>query len=100
VCKALIAEEEGMPRSERTAAAARIVDDASSSALVLVEELAAPLAEYMLGDYGVECWRDSPIVEALARAAAMLEAADREVPGSILAALRKATEAGRPLGVA
>jgi hypothetical protein len=97
VCKALIAEEGRMPRSERTAAAAKIVDDASSSTLVLVEELAAPLAEYMLADYGVECWRRSPIVEALARAATILEAADREVPGSILVALRKATEAGRTL---
>ena len=89
-----------MPRSERTAAAARIVDEASSSTLVLVEELAAPLADYMLADYGVECWRDSPIVEVLARAAALLESDDREVPSSILTALRKATEAGRPLGVA
>ena len=87
-----------MPRSERTTAAARIVDEASSSTLALVEELAANLAEYMLADYGVECWRDSPIVEALARVAAMLEAADHEVPASILAALRKATEAGAGRG--
>jgi hypothetical protein len=96
----LIAEEEAMPRSERTTAAAKIVDEASSSTLALVEELATPLAEYMLADYGVECWRDSPIVEALAHVAALLEAAGREVPDSVLAALRKATEAGRPVGVA
>ena len=56
-----------------------------------MEELAAPIAEYMLADYGVECWRRSPIVEALDRVATMLEAADREVPSSILVALRKAT---------
>ena len=61
-----------------------------------MEELAAPIAEYMLADYGVECWRRSPIVEALDRVATMLEAADREVPGSILVALRK-REAGRSL---
>ena len=49
-----------MPRSERTTAAARIVDEASSSTLALVEELAANLAEYMLADYGVECWLTAP----------------------------------------
>ncbi len=54
----------------------------------------------MLADYSAEDWRESPVVEALARVAALLEAEDRVVPASILAALRKATEAGRPLGVA
>jgi hypothetical protein len=89
-----------MPRTEKTKAAATIVDDASNSLSALVEELAEPLAEYMLADYSAEDWRDSPVVEALARVAAMLEAEGRNVPGSILAALRKATEAGRGIGVA
>ncbi len=57
------------------------------------------LAEYMLADYDAEDWQDSPLVEALARVAALLEVNDREVPGSIMAALRKANEAGRLIGV-
>ncbi len=39
------------------------------------------------------------LVEALARVVALLEVDGREVPGSIMAALRKASEAGRPIGV-
>jgi hypothetical protein len=66
----------------------------------LVEELAEPLAVDMLCDYTDEDWRDSPVVEALARVAALLEAENREVPGPIIAALRRATEAGRHIGVA
>ncbi len=89
-----------MPRTEKTKAAASIVDEASSSLSALVEELADPLAVFMLADYSAEDWRDSPAVEALARVAALLEAGGRDVPGSILAALRKATEAGRCIGVA
>jgi hypothetical protein len=54
----------------------------------------------MLAYYATADWRDSPVVEALARVAALLEADGRDVPGSILAALRKATEAGRHIGVA
>jgi hypothetical protein len=89
-----------MPREERIKAAAKIVDDASSSLTRLVEELAEPLAEYMLADYSDEDWRNSPVVEALARVAALLEAEGSEVPPTILSALRRATEAGRALGVA
>ena len=89
-----------MPREERIKAAAKIVDDASSSLTRLVEELAEPLAEYMLADYSDEDWRNSPVVEALARVAALLEAEGSEVPPAILSALRRATEAGRALGVA
>ena len=70
------------------------IEDASSSLSDLVEELAEPLAELMLGSYSDEDWQDSPAIEALARVAAMLEAGDREVPDVILAALREATEAG------
>ena len=67
--------------------------------LDLVEELAEPLAEDMLGDYTAVDRQDSPLVEALARVAALLEVDGRKVPGSIMAALRKASEAGRPIGV-
>jgi hypothetical protein len=49
----------------------------------------------MLGSYADQEWRDSPQVEALARAAAVLEANDRKVPAPILEALRRAAETGR-----
>jgi hypothetical protein len=54
----------------------------------------------MLESYADEEWRDSPQVEALARVAALLEARGFEVPSAILEALRKAAEAGRPIGLA
>ena len=75
--------------------------NAASTALTLdlVEELAEPLAEYMLADFDAEEWQDSGLVEALARVAALLEVDGREVPVSVMAALRKASEAGRPIGV-
>ena len=63
----------------------------------MVGEIADPLAEYMLADYDAKDWQNSPVVEALARVAALLEA---EVPASILAALRGAADAGRHIGVA
>ena len=88
-----------MQRTTKTKAAASIVDEASSSLSALVEGLADPLAEFMLAGYSAEDWRDSPAVEALASVAALLEAEGPDVPGSILAALRKATEAGRGIGV-
>ncbi len=82
-------------------AAQAVVSEASTAlTLDLVEELAEPLAVYMLNDYTTEEWQDSGLVEALARVAALLEVDGREVPGSILAALRKASEAGRPVGLA
>jgi len=89
-----------MPASEQTQAVATIIEDASCSVSDLVEELAEPLAELMLRSYSDEDWQDSPAIEALARVAAMLEAEHRAVPDVILTALRKATEAGRPVGVA
>ena len=90
-----------MPRSEKTNAAEAIVSEASTTAITLdlVEELAEPLAVYMLNDYTAEDWQDSLLVETLARVAALLEVDGREVPGNILAALRRASEAGRPIGV-
>jgi len=60
-----------MPRSEKTQAARIIVSEASAALnLDLVEKLAQPLAEYLLDDYTAEDWQDSPLIEALARAAA------------------------------
>jgi hypothetical protein len=89
-------------RSKSTAEANDIVSDASAfgPTLDLVEELAEPLAEYLLSEYANEDWRDSPLIETLARVAALLEVGGREVPPSVLDALRKAAEAGRPIGVA
>ena len=53
----------------------------------------------MLNDYTAEDWQNSGLVEALARVVALLEVNEREVPGSIMAALGKTSEAGRPIGV-
>ena len=88
-----------MPRSAK--AAEVIVQEASRPVSVdLVAELAEPLAEYMLGDYTAKNWQTSPVVEALARVAALLELDGREVPDPIMKALRAASEAGQPIGVA
>ena len=90
-----------MPRQRSTKAAQDIIDSAQTVlSLELVANLAEPLARYMLGSYADEEWRDSPQVEALARVAALLEARGFEVPSPILEALRKAAEAGRPIGLA
>jgi len=90
-----------MPRQRSTQAAQDIVDSAQAVlSLEWVTVLAEPLARYMLGSYRDEEWRDSPQVEALARVAALLEARGIEVPSPILEALRKAAEAGRPIGLA
>ena len=78
-----------------------VVDAAQAMlSLDLVTELAEPLARSMLQSYAEEEWRDSPQVEALARVAALLEADGREVPVPILEALRRAAEAGQPVGLA
>jgi hypothetical protein len=58
--------------------------------LDLVEQLAEP--KFMLGDYSVEDWKDSSLIEPLARVAALLEVDGREVPDAI----RKASEVDRP----
>ena len=89
-----------MPRQFQTSAARHIVEEASSDAVEIVAELAEALAEYILDDYEREDWQDSPHVEALARVAALMEAQGREIPVLILDALRRASEAGRPVGVA
>ena len=89
-----------MPRQVATNAAQNIVHEASVSPTELLATLAVPLAEYILDDYSREDWQDSPVVEALARVAAQLESQGLDIPRPILAVLRKASEAGRPLGVA
>jgi hypothetical protein len=43
--------------------------------------------------------RDSPIIDRIAQVAAMMEAHEREVPPIIRDVLRKAAEAGRPVGL-
>lgn len=40
-----------------------IVRRLSPVVLLLVAEVAEPLAEYMLSDYAAEDWQDSPVVE-------------------------------------
>jgi DUF1365 family protein len=90
-----------MPRSEKIEAAQAVVSQASTAlTLDLVEEIAEPLAEFMVGGFEAEDWQDSPLVEALERVAALLEVDGREVPDAILEALKMASEAGRPVGVA
>jgi hypothetical protein len=90
-----------MPRQRATLAAHQIIEGAQTTlSAELVAELAEPLAEYILNDYGREDWQDSPLVETLARVAALLEAQGWEVPPSVLHVLRNAAEAGRPVGVA
>ncbi len=82
-------------------AARKLVEEASAeTSVVLVAELAEQLAEYMLVDYEREDWQDSPLIESLARVAALLEARGCEIPGAILRVLRNASEAGHPIGVA
>lgn len=68
--------------------------------LDLIAELAETVSENMLRDYDAEDWQDSPVVETLARVAALFEAAGRKVPAPIIDVLRHAAEAGRPIGVA
>ena len=90
-----------MPRQHSTIAVRQIVHEATAEPTIdLLAELAAPLAVYMLEDYQREDWQDNPVVEAMARVAAMLEAQGCEIPSPMLAVLRKASEAGHPIGVA
>ena len=62
--------------------------------------LAEELAGYVVTDYDREDYQDSPTIDQRARVVAMMEAESREVPPVILEALKKAAEAGRPVGVA
>jgi hypothetical protein len=62
--------------------------------------LAEELASYVVTDCDREDYQDSPTIDQLARVVAMMEAENREVPPIILEALKKAAEAGRPVGIA
>jgi len=59
----------------------------------LLAELAEPLAEYMLFDYGEQDWHDDPLVASLACVAATLEAKGRSTPPVVHALLRIASKA-------
>jgi hypothetical protein len=92
--------ETKMPRQMLSAVRQVLDEDAMNLPIHLVAELAEPLAEFMVADYEREDWQDSPLVETLARVAALLEARAQDIPPAILEALRKASEAGQPVGVA
>ena len=66
----------------------------------LVAELTEAFCSYVLVDYAAEDYRGSPVVERVAQVAAILQANKRPVPLPIADVLRRAAEAGRPIGVA
>ena len=70
-----------------------------SELLDVIEGLAEPLAENLASNNAVEGWENSPTIETLARAAALLEVAGREVPLPVLKALRLVADAHRPSGI-
>jgi hypothetical protein len=64
----------------------------------MVFELATALSGALVVLYKSNDLRDSPIIDRIAQVAAMMEAHDWEVPPIIREVLRKAAEAGRPIG--
>ena len=54
----------------------------------------------MVANYDADDWQSSPLVESLARTAVLLERDQREVPACIQEVLKRAAEAGQPVGVA
>jgi hypothetical protein len=66
----------------------------------LVAELKEALCLHMVVDYAAEDYRGSSVVERVAQVAAMLQANGRPIPLPIADVLRRAAEAGRPVGVA
>ena len=68
----------------------------------MVFELATALsgALLVLALYEPEGFRSGPIINRIAHVAAMMEAHGHEVPSAIRDVLRKAAEAGRPIGLA
>jgi hypothetical protein len=66
----------------------------------LVAELTEALCSHMAVDYTAEDYRGSSVVERVAQVAAMLQANGRPVPLTVADVLRRAAEAGRPMGVA
>ena len=73
----------------------------------MVFELATALSSALLvlslhepEGFRTEGFRSGPIIDRLAHVAAMMEAHGHEVPLTIRDVLRKAAEAGRPIGTA
>ena len=66
----------------------------------LVAELTETLCSHMVVDYAAEDYRGSPLIERIAQVAVMLQANGRPIPLPIADVLRRAAEAGRPVGVA
>ena len=64
----------------------------------MVFELATALSGALVVLYEPNDLRDSPVIDRIAQVAAMMEAHDWEVPPIIRDVLRKAVEAGRPIG--
>jgi hypothetical protein len=63
-------------------------------------ELATALSGALLVLREPEDFRSGPIIDRIAQVAAMMEAHGHEVPPTIRDVLRKAVEAGRPIGIA
>ncbi len=66
----------------------------------MVFELATALSGALVVLYEPDGFRNSPIINRIAQVAAMMEAHHWEVPPLIREVLRKAAEAGRPIGTA
>ena len=64
----------------------------------MVFELATALSGALVINCEPEDFRDSPIIDRIAQVAAMIKARKWEVPPVIREVLRKAAEAGRPVG--
>jgi hypothetical protein len=64
----------------------------------MVFELATALSGALVVLYESNDLRDSPIIDRIAQVAAMMNAHDWEVPPVVRDVLRKAAEAGRPIG--
>ena len=68
--------------------------------IALVAELTEALCEHMVLDYTAEDYMGSALIERIAQVAAILQAKGRPVPLPSADVLRRAAEAGRPVGVA
>ncbi len=66
----------------------------------MVFELATALSDALLVLREPEDLRSGPIIDRIAHVAAMMEAHGHEVPPAIQDVLRKAAEAGHPIGLA
>jgi hypothetical protein len=64
----------------------------------LIFELATALSGALVVNYEQVDFRDSPTIDRIAQVTAMMNAHDWEVPPVVRDVLRKAAEAGRPIG--